>query len=150
MFKNKDTEHQKIEALPYGSPTQVELLPNLDVHLKIEIPEGAANPIVLRFKRCDVNGDKMDGGVGGISFYGSYESRFPNINTAEYTLRNVSKVLIYDPTKGKDVKEFTENRKFYIMMQSGNPLTIHINIVSFVKVKAPPKKLPKKKDLEDE
>lgn len=56
-------------------------------------------------------------------------------------------MLIKDPTKGKDVKEFTESRKFYIMMQSGNQDTIHINIVSYVKVKAPPKKLPKKKDL---
>lgn len=69
--------------MPYGSQTHIELLPNLEVLLKIEIPEGAANPIVLRFKRCDINGEKMDGGVGGISFYGSYTSRSPNINSAE-------------------------------------------------------------------
>jgi len=142
--------HQKISALPYGSQTHIELLPNLEVLLKIEIPEGAANPIVLRFKRCDANGDRLDGGVGGVSFYGSYESRSPNISCNEYSCRNVKRVLIKDPTKGREVKEFTENRKFYIMMQSGNQDTIHINITSFVKVKAPPKKLPKKKDQDGE
>lgn len=118
----------------------MELLPDLDVLLKIEIPEGATNPIVLRFKRTDMNGDAVEGGVAGVSFYGSFTSRSPTITNSEYNLRNVSKVLIKEPSK-ENAKEFLDTRNFYMKMQSGNRETIHIRIASFVKVKVEPKKL---------
>lgn len=83
-------------------------MPNLDVLLKIEIPQGALNPVVLRFKRCDVNGERIVDELNSLSFYASFETRRPNINNCDYTMRNANKILIKDPTKSnKDMKEFT-------------------------------------------
>jgi len=81
-------------------------LPNFNLPLVVEIPNGVSSPIVLKFKRVDEHGNAIDGKIENISFYGSFHCKEPNINDNDYNVKNPTRLLIKEPSNSRS-KHFT-------------------------------------------